>query len=167
MMIRDERPADISAIRGITCAAFRSSGEANLIDALRAQAAPIVSLVADDDGSVVGHIMLSPVALSANSDVKIMGLAPMAVAPEMQRRGVGSELVRAGLERCRNLAVDAIVVLGHAEYYPRFGFVPASRFGLKSEYSVPDDVFMAIELKPRALDGKSGAVRYHPAFASV
>lgn len=167
MNIRDEQAADIPAIRAITCAAFRSSGEADLIDALRARTAPIVSLVADDAGSVAGHIMFSPVTLSGHADLKIMGLAPMAVAPEMQRLGVGSALVRAGLDRCRDLGFDAVVVLGHAEYYPRFGFVPASRFGIASEYNVPDDVFMAMELVPGALQGKAGTARYHPAFADV
>jgi putative acetyltransferase len=167
MKIRDERPGDFAAIRDVTCAAFRSSAEANLIEALRPQVTPIVSLVADEEGSIVGHIMFSPVTFSGGEDLKIMGLAPMAVAPAMQRRGVGSELVRAGLAHCRALGVDAVVVLGHPQYYPRFGFVPASRFGITSEYDVPDDVFMAMELKPSALERRSGLIRYHRAFASL
>jgi putative acetyltransferase len=93
-----------------------------------------------------------------------MGLAPMAVLPAHQRRGVGSSLVRAGLDVCRHRGVDAVVVLGHAAFYPRFGFQPASRFGIRSEYDVPDDVFMAIELRPGALAGPAGLVRYHAAF---
>ena len=96
-----------------------------------------------------------------------MGLAPMAVLPGRQRQGIGSELVRAGLDECRRLGFGAIVVLGHAEYYPRFGFVPASKFGLKSEYDVPDDVFMALELIPGALRGRAGTIRYHPTFAAM
>ena len=167
MNIRDERPGDIAAIREVACAAFGSSVEANLIDSLRAQAAPLVSLVADDEGAIVGHILFSPVTLSGDAHLTIMGLAPMAVAPARQRVGVGSALVRAGLARCRALGVDAVVVLGHAHYYPRFGFVPASRFGIASEYDVPDDVFMAMELKPFALAGRAGLIRYHPAFASL
>jgi putative acetyltransferase len=91
----------------------------------------------------------------------------MAVAPEHQRKGIGSALVRAGLERCRQLDFAAVVVLGHPEYYPRFGFSPSTRFGIGSEYDVPEDVFMATELQPGALSGKAGTVKYHAAFGDV
>jgi putative acetyltransferase len=167
MTVRSERPGDIAAIRGVNLAAFGRAVEANLVDALRAQAAPIVSLVADDSGSMTGHILFSPVTLSGSPDLKIMGLAPMAVVPARQREGIGSALVGAGLEACKQLGFGAVVVLGHAGYYPRFGFVPASRFGVASEYDVPDDVFMAVELEPGALRGVSGTIRYHSAFATV
>jgi putative acetyltransferase len=96
-----------------------------------------------------------------------MGLAPMAVLPAEQRRGVGSALVQAGLDRCRQLPCGAVVVLGHPAYYPRFGFSPASRFGVTCEYDVPDEVFMAMELEPGFLRDKPGTIRYHPAFATV
>ena len=89
----------------------------------------------------------------------------MAVVPSAQRRGIGSALVSAGLDACRMF--DAVVVLGHAGYYPRFGFVPASRFSLRCEYDVPDDVFMVRELRPGALAGKRGTIRYHPAFGAA
>lgn len=154
-------------MRTVNAAAFETSAESNLIDALREQAVPIVSLVADDNGVIVGHIMFSAVTLSGHPDLKVMGLGPMAVMPEHQRKGIGSALVRAGLEHCKRLGFVAVVVLGHAEYYPRFGFSPAARFGIRSEYDVPDDVFMAVELQPAALSGKTGTVKYHAAFASV
>jgi len=144
--------------------AFGTPTEANLVELLRAQTSPLVSLVADNDGSIVGHILFSPVILSDDRGIVIMGLAPMAVVPAFQRRGIGSALVLAGLEACRHVGVDAVVVLGHAAFYPRFGFVPASRFGITSEYTVPDDVFMALELRPGILSGRTGQVRYHPAF---
>ena len=92
----------------------------------------------------------------------------MAVVPDRQRHGVGSALAEAGIAACREDGYEAVIVLGHPDYYPRFGFVPASRFGLRSEYDVPDDVFMALELTPGALHGRGpGTIRYHPAFGNV
>jgi putative acetyltransferase len=96
-----------------------------------------------------------------------MGLAPMAVRPERQRQGIGSALVRDGIARCRERQYDAVVVLGHAEYYPRFGFTPSVQFGITSEYDVPDDVFMVAELRPGGLAGRTGTIRYHAAFEQV
>lgn len=168
MHIRPEQPDDITAIRRVNLGAFEGTTEADLVDALREQARPIVSMVAEDTGAIVGHILFSPVTLSSLPDLRIMGLAPMAVLPDRQRKGVGSALARAGITACRDLGYEAVVVLGHAEYYPRFGFVPASRFGLRSEYDVPDEVFMARELTPGALQGSGpGTIRYHPAFGSA
>ncbi len=168
MEIRAERTGDIGDIRQVNLSAFETATEADLVDALREQARPIVSLVAEDRRAIVGHILFSPVTLSSDPDLRIMGLAPMAVVPDRQRQGVGSALARAGIAACLELGFEAVIVLGHPEYYPRFGFVPASRFGLRSEYDVPDDVFMALELRPRALEGlEPGTIRYHPAFGSV
>ena len=157
----------MGVVRAVNSAAFETTTEADLVDLLRAQASSIVSLVADDGERVLGHILFSPVTLDGQTTPMIMGLAPTAVLPANQRTGIGSALVREGLERCRQLGTGAIVVLGHADYYPRFGFAPASRFGLRCEYDVPDDVFMALELAPGALAGRSGLIQYHPAFASV
>jgi putative acetyltransferase len=165
--IRLEQPEDIPAIRQVNLAAFGTTTEANLVDALRRQARPLISLVAVSGDHVVGHILFSPVTLSSHPELQIMGLAPMAVEPEKQRQGIGSLLVKAGLEECRRASCVAVVVLGHADYYPRFGFTRASTFGLASEYDVPDEVFMALELKPGILRGKSGTIQYHQAFAAV
>ena len=168
MQIRAERTGDFGDIRQVNLSAFETATEADLVDALREQARPIVSLVAEDDGAIVGHILFAPVTLSTDSDLRIMGLAPMAVVPDRQRHGVGSALAEAGIAACREHGFEAVIVLGHPEYYPRFGFVPASRFGLRSEYDVPDDVFMAMELKPGALHGRGpGTISYHPAFGNV
>jgi len=98
---------------------------------------------------------------------RLLGLAPMAVEPDSQKQGIGGRLVREGLALCRTAGADGVVVLGHAEYYPRFGFATAQRFGLRCEYDVPADAFMAIELHHRSLVGVSGLVRYHAAFAGV
>lgn len=167
MQIRPELPADVSAIHALNSAAFETRVEADLVDAVRNAATPIVSLVADKAGETVGHILFSPVTLSGHPDAKIMGLAPMAVLPTEQKSGVGTALVNAGIEDCRKLGYGAIVVLGHAQYYPRFGFKPASHFGIKSEYEVPDDVFMAMELVPGYLNAQAGTIQYHPAFANL
>jgi len=167
MHIRPERGADTPGIRTVNLTAFETPTEADLVDVLREQAEPIVSLVADDDNAIVGHILFSPVTLTAHPGLRIMGLAPMAVVPARQRQGIGSALIREGLEHCRRLGFGAVIVLGHAEYYPHFGFAPASRFGLGCEYDVPDEVFMALELYQGILQGKSGTIRYHPAFATV
>jgi len=165
MHIRPERATDTGEVRALNRAAFETSMEATLVDALRERARPIVSLVADAAGSIVGHILFSPVTLSGHGEVTIMGLAPMAVLPARQRQGIGSALVRAGLENCWQLGCDAVVVLGHPGFYPRFGFAPASRFGIGCEYDVPDEVFMALEIEPGVLRGKSGTIRYDAAFA--
>ena len=164
MLIRAENEKDRDAVFAVNISAFDTPSEANLVDVLREKAEPVVSLVAEVNGEVVGHILFSPVSLFLNPSLKVMGLAPMAVAPEQQRRGIGSALVRAGLEQCRQLGFAAVVVLGHPEYYIRFGFSPSPRFGIDSAYEVPDEVFMAMELQPGALSGKTGRVKYHPAF---
>jgi len=144
-----------------------TEAEANLVDVLREQAMPIVSLVAEEGQKIVGHILFSPVALSGHPGEKIMGLAPMAVLPEFQRCGVGTQLVKAGLKSCAMLGCAAIVVLGHPEFYPRFGFLPAVKYGVECDYDVPPEVFMALELQSAALAGKAGKVEYHSAFASI
>jgi len=165
--IRQETEADHKAVHAINSAAFETSAEADLVDALRQQADPVVSLVAVIDDEIVGHIMFSPVTLSGHPGLKVMGLAPMAVLPEHQRQGVGSQLVQHGIEACVALGAEGLVVLGHTEYYPKFGFVPSSRFGIDSEYGVPEEVFMAMELRPDSLLGKSGTIKYHSAFSEL
>lgn len=165
--ISAERPDDIDAVHRLNASAFDTRAEADLVDALRARARPVVSLVAKEADMVVGHIMFSPVSLSGARAPRIMGLAPMAVAAAYRGRGVGSALVVEGLARCRQLGFGAVVVLGHPGYYPRFGFVNASRFGISSEYDVPDEAFMTVELEPGCLHGASGIARYHDAFGSL
>jgi putative acetyltransferase len=165
--IREENKTDLDAIYTVNLSAFETPAEANLVNVLRDSVQLIISLVADVDGATIGHIMFSPVMLSGHTNLKIMGLAPMAVIPTQQNRGVGSALVKAGLERCRKLDYSAVVVLGHPKYYPRFGFIPSSEFNITSEYEVPDDVFMAMELKPLALRNVSGTIKYSDAFSNV
>ncbi len=167
MLVRPEQTIDRTAIHHVNATAFDTAAEADLVDALRERAHPFISLVAKEGSAIVGHIAFTPVALDTRPDARIMGLAPMAVAPARQRHGIGSALVRAGLDECRALGYGAVVVLGHPDYYPRFGFVPAERFGIGCEYDVPAEVFMALELKPGCLADTAGIIRYHAAFAAV
>ena len=181
ILIRTETLEDHSFVRLVNELAFGRSNEADLVDALRAHAHPCISLVAVVDEqvalesdklpayrSIVGHIFFSPVSIETESgDFTAMGLAPMAVLPEQQNQGIGSQLVREGLKECLRLGENIVVVLGHPNYYPRFGFVPASLKGLGSEYRVPDEVFMVAELTEGALAGRRGLVRYHPEFGNV
>jgi putative acetyltransferase len=164
--IRPETAADIPATRRVNELAFGSASEANLVDALREKAHPHISLVAVVEDQVVGHIFFSPVSIESGP-ANAMGLAPMAVLPEYQKQGIGSLLVRHGLVEAHRAGFDIVVVLGHPQYYPRFGFFPASQKELRCEYPVPDEVFMVIELEPGALNGKQGLVKYHPEFAQV
>lgn len=165
--IRAETAGDVPAVRRVNVSAFGRPEEADLVDALRAAARPHISLVALVQGQVVGHIFFSPVTLEAEAVAPaIFGLAPVAVSPERQNQGIGSQLVREGLRECRRMGCDAVVVLGHPEYYPRFGFIPAGRKGLRCEYPVPDDVFMVAELRPDALQGH-GLVKYRPEFGGL
>lgn len=165
--IREEKDTDRAAIHALNAEAFPTDAEARLVDALRAKASPTVSLVAVDRQDLVGHLMFSPVTLDAYSGLKLMGLAPMAVAPTRQRSGIGTLLVKAGLERCGALGIGAVVLLGHPDYYPRFGFRPASRWGIKSEYDAPDEAFMLLELIPDYLRDCRGTISYHAAFAEL
>ena len=132
--IRRERPEDIAVIRTVNETGFDQSTEADIIDALRDVCPDVLSLLAESDGEIVGHILFSPVTIEGGSQSRQgMGLAPMAVTPDRQRQGIGSELVQAGLEILRKQGCPFVIVLGHPAFYPRFGFVPASRYGLTSQ----------------------------------
>ena len=165
IIIRSEREEDIQAIRQINQLAFDTATESLLVDKLRDNGKLLVSLVAENDGELVGHIAFSPVTIESRRDLRGVGLGPMAVMPAMQKQQIGSQLIRAGLARCSEIGCDFAVVLGHAHYYPRFGFVPASHFGIKCFWPVPDDVFMAMELRPGSLVGVSDLALYEPEFS--
>ena len=167
MQIREEIPGDVDVIYEVNVLAFETTAEASLVDILRVSAKPCISQDAEDEGRVVGHIMFTPVTLTGYSELKIFGLAPMAVLPEYQHQGVGTALVKSGIEECLKHGSGAVVVLGHPDYYPRFGFRPSQDFSINSEYDVPAEVFMALELQPGYLSAASGTIKYHAAFAQV
>jgi len=157
----------MQAVRRVIEAAFGRAAEADLVERLRHTCAHYHSLVAEVDGDLAGHIFFSPVTIETAPNLAVMGLAPMAVAPALQRRGIGARLVRRGLEACRAAGGSGVIVLGHPDYYPRFGFVRASHFGLRYEAEGHDEAFMALELAPGALAGASGQVRYQDAFQGL
>lgn len=164
--VRIEQPGDADGIRETNELAFGEPLEARLVDALRG-CDGYLSLVATIDDKVVGHILFTPVTIEPPVDRRIAGLAPMAVRPEHQRSGIGGQLIRAGLEECRRDGYVAVVVLGHPEYYPKFGFVPAHTFGLTCEFPSPPEAFMAIEFEGDCFADVAGMVRFRPEFSMV
>ena len=165
IVIRHETLADFEAIQKVNLRAFEQSNEGNIVDALRVAGALTISLVALHDNQIVGHIAFSPVTIeSGDGSFTVLGLGPMAVLPEHQNEGIGSQLVEAGLKECLRLGHEIVVVIGHLEYYPRFGFFPAGPSDIKWEHVVPEDAFMFVELNAGALAGRTGVVKFHPAF---
>ncbi|MEG4111440.1 MULTISPECIES: N-acetyltransferase [unclassified Microcoleus] len=165
MDIRTENPEDVEAVRNINIEAFGRENEANLVERLRGIASTF-SFVAVQSDRVVGHIFFSPVVVEGkcSRNLSIQGLAPVAVLPHYQRQGIGTLLIREGLKECGRSGFHAVVVLGHPDFYPRFGFIPASKKSLKCEYDVPDEAFMVLELESGALEDCSGTVKYRSEF---
>jgi putative acetyltransferase len=162
--IRPEQPADRHAIRRVNELAFAGAEEADIVDALRGTAAwlPELSLVAEDESGIVGHALISVVELGGGA--ALLSLGPMAVLPERQRTGVGTALVDRGLQLARRTEYPLVVVLGHPEYYPRFGFAPGRRYGIETPYEAPDEAWMALPL-PAYDEELRGTVRYPPAWS--
>jgi len=167
LTIRPEQPEDVAAIHRVVEQAFGRRAEADLVDAIRSNGRATLSLVAVGADEVVGHLLFSPVAVAGLAANACAGLAPLAVLPAHQRRGIGGALVKAGLEACRRAGFAAAVVLGDPAYYRRFGFVSARQFGLSSEYDAPEDAFMALELRAGGLAGAKGPCRYADEFRLV
>lgn len=163
--IRIEGPQDASGIRVVNEQAFGRPTEADIVDELRRACEDCISLVADDEG-IVGHILFTPVVVDSGEHAGFgMGLAPMAVIPKRQRQGIGSVLVERGLSVLRERGCPFVIVLGHPDFYPRFGFENASDHGLVCQYeNVPDEAFMVLILDPEAMDGVSGVARYRDEF---
>jgi putative acetyltransferase len=162
--IREERPEDLATIRAVNQRAFEQDQEANIVDALRVDGGAMLSLVAIVDGVIAGHILYSPIEIGGLTGA---ALGPMAVLPTHQRQGIGSRLVEAGTDRLARAGVPAIVVVGHPEFYPRFGFKPASQYGVRCEWPVPDDVFMMLVLDETRMAGVTGLAKYRSEFSTI
>ncbi len=163
VILREETSADYDAIGEINRQAFGGEDEVRLIDWLRADGDVIASVVAVEDGQVVGHILFCGLIIETSAgQIAAAALAPMAVRPERQRQGIGSKLVEHGLALCRKRGLPAVVVVGHPEYYPRFGFSASLAKNLKSPYSGP--ACMAMELAPGSIADVQGSLRYPRAF---
>jgi putative acetyltransferase len=168
--IRQERDKEETIIAEIHRTAFGGDAEPRLVELIRKSDGyiPELSLVAEKDGLVVGHILFSPVAIVTDAEkIPALSLAPVGVLPEHQRQGIGSALVREGLTQCQRLGHHIIIVIGHPDYYPRFGFVSATEKGLTAPFDVPDEAFLVYEGISGALTGISGTVEHPPFFLEV
>lgn len=166
MIIRPETKADRQAIFNINLQAFNSKIEPELVDRLRDSDwfVPDLALAAEQEGVLVGYALFTRIpSRRENGDMAIViSLGPVAVLPELQNQGVGSKLIREGLKKCTELGYSAVVLVGHPEYYPRFGFVPARSQGFSLPLVAPDDAFMVVELIPNELAKVRGTIEYPP-----
>ena len=161
---RPEAPSDHEAIARVIRDAFGGEDEVRLVDNLRDSGHLLLSMVAEEDGAIVGHIAYSPMTVDSDTaSYNAICLAPLAVTPSRQKQGVGGDLMRASLDELRATSGGAVFLLGHPSYYPRFGFRPAREFGI--HYQDDRDAFMALELTPGALDNVTGTAHFSPEFA--
>ncbi len=166
--IRKETTEDTNGIYHLNCEAFETDSEAKIVDALRSSNNLILSLVAVVDEKVIGHIAYSPMVFDdPDSSVKAVALAPMAVHPDMQNKGIGSKLIRESLKELKTQDLDLVFLIGHPEYYPRFGFKPAfSTLGVKSNFEgMPDEVFMVHNLSEKNHDLRNMKVSFRQEFS--
>lgn len=164
--IRQETITDFPQVYNIHAAAFGQKDESEIVERIRkgAHFVPALSLVANYQNQIGGHILFSKIKINCSPEFECLALAPVAVLPEFQKKGIGKKLVNAGLEIAKSLGFEAVIVLGHKDYYPKFGFQKAIDFGISCPFDVPDEHFMAIELKENALSGKAGTVVYPSEF---
>jgi len=167
-MIREEQPQDKDAVHKVHVCAFGGEVEADLVDKLRQNCGDLLSIVAMDQSKVVGHILFSPAVIeSRERTIQGMSLAPVSVLPEYQLQGIGSELIRTGTAMLKDRQCPFIIVLGHPGYYPRFGFEPASRHAIHSEWRISDETFMILVLNKSEMQGISGVAKYRPEFSET
>jgi len=170
VVIRQELAIDFSTIYELNKAAFGQDNEAKLVDALRSSKSfiPDLSIVATIDNKIVGHILFTKIKIKdLNKEFDSLALAPMAVSPELQKLGIGGQLIKHGLLKATELGYKSVFVLGHEHYYPKFGFTPADKWNIKAPFDVPTNVFMGIELVENGLQKVKGTVQYPKEFDTV
>jgi len=169
MKIRQEQKSDHKKVYEINKMAFNQENESMLIDKIRAGDSfiPELSLVAELEGEIVGHILFSKIKILGKDEYESLALGPMAVVPKHQKQGIGGKLITTGLEIAKKLGFESVIVVGHKDYYPKFGFKRASLWGIKCPFEVPDEAFMAIELVENSLKNKAGTVQYPKEFMEV
>lgn len=165
MVIRKEEERDFESITAVHHAAFEKEHEAEIVLKSRQLGELAVSLVAEVDGQIVGHALYSTVRLvRENGEETAVALGPIGVLPEFQKQGIGAHLITKGNTFCFEAGHNLIFVLGHASYYPKFGFAPTAPYGITCEYDVPPEAFMVVARTPDGLDGHCGTVYYGNAF---
>jgi predicted N-acetyltransferase YhbS len=166
MKIRQEQKGDYKKVYEINTRAFGQENESILVERIRSGKSfvPELSLVAEQDSEIVGHILFPKIKIVGKAEYESLALAPMAVIPKLQRQGIGGELITTGLTIAKKLGFESVIVVGHKDYYPRFGFKKASSWGIKCPFEVPDEAFMAIELVEDSLKDKAGSVQYPKEF---
>lgn len=169
MKIRQETPQDFQAVYEINHLAFEQEGESQLIEKIRKGETFVreLSLVAEQNNKIIGHILFSKIKIIGEQSVLSLALAPMSVHPDFQNKGIGSQLVTIGLQIAKNLNFEHVIVLGHKDFYPKFGFQKASNWNIKCPFEVPENHFMAVELVKGSLENKGGLVEYPPVFYEV
>lgn len=171
LITRPETPDDYPSITEVNNLAFGRPDEGKLIENLRKNPkfVPELSLVAEADGKVTGHILFFPIKIKSGEgkEKETISLAPLTVLPRFQKQGIGSELIREGLKACKKMGYDSVIVLGHPDYYPKFGFEPAEKWEIRNPFGAPAEAFMALELKEGALEGAGGVVEYPDEFLEV
>jgi len=168
MIFRPEQTHDVETLHAVERAAFGREAEADLVDQIRASGGITLSLVAVDDDEIVGHVLFSLVTIrSERGEFQALGMGPVAVRPDRQKQGIGSGMIRAGLDRLRRQGHEIVVVEGDPAYYSRFGFQDVSRYGLSCEFNPPPGCFMVLELRAGALAARTGTVYYLPEFQNV
>lgn len=169
IFIRQETHKDFEDVFETNQIAFEQDSEARLVNSLRNNQEafiPELSIVAIDNNKIVGHILFTKIKIVQDNqtETESLALAPMAIRPEFQRKGIGGQLIKSGLDRAKELKYKSVIVLGHEHYYPKFGFVPANKWNIVSPYNVPTNVFMALELVEDGLKNTSGLVKYAKEF---
>jgi putative acetyltransferase len=171
LIIRQENKDDLQDIYEINTLAFRQENEAKLVELLRVSKTfvPELSLVATIDNKIVGHILFTKIKIvdDNQNEFDSLALAPMAIRPDIQKKGIGGQLIKAGLNKAKELNFKSVIVLGHKHYYPKFGFVPTNKWNIKSPFDVPMEAFMGIELIEGGLKNVSGIVKYPKEFDTV